>query len=65
MTSLEKHDYEIKCTLERINIAVNKGYWRAVADQTKYLLRLVKDRNEFSRIKKLSKTINDCKITRF
>ena len=65
MTSLEKHDLEIKNTIIRIEKAYQQGAWQCATDLTKYLLRLLNERNNFSRYKRLSKSIKDCKVTRF
>lgn len=65
MIPLEKHDYEIKNTITRIEKAYQQGAWQCATDLTKYLLKLLKDRNEYCRIKKHSKTILDSKIIKF
>lgn len=65
MTSLEKHDNEIKLTINRIQKAVEQNAWRCVSDLTKYLLRIVKERQDYCRYKRLSNTIYDSKVTRF
>lgn len=65
MTSLEKHDLEIKNIIIRIEKAYNNKSWHCATDLTKYLLRLLKDRNEYCRLKKQSKNIfveNDVKF---
>lgn len=64
MTSLERHDNEIKLTINRIQKAVEQCAWRCVSDLTKYLLRIVKERQDYCRYKKISSTIQESKITR-
>ena len=46
MTSLEKHDQEIKKTLIRINKCIENNSWNLVNDLTRYLTKLLKQRNE-------------------
>ena len=65
MTSLEKHDQEIKNTIIRIEKAYQQCSWQCATDLTKYLLRLLRELNEYCRIKKHSKTILDSKMIRF
>ena len=57
MTSVEKHDKKIKETIIIIKNAVDKEQWRFASDQSKYLLKLIKERKDFNRYKKQSKVI--------
>lgn len=52
MTSLEKHDLEIKKTLIRINKCIENNSWNLVNDLTRYLTKLLKQRNEYLKYKK-------------
>ena len=56
MTSLEKHDQEIKKTLIRINKCIENNSWNLVNDLTRYLTKLLKQRNEYLKYKKKEKT---------
>ena len=52
MVALDKHDQEIKNTLARINKCIENNSWNLVNDLTRYLTKLLKQRNEYVRYKK-------------
>ena len=55
MSSLERHDQEIKNTLIRINKCIENNSWNLVNDLTRYLTKLLKQRNEYLKYKKKEK----------
>ena len=55
MTALERHDQEIKNTLIRINKCIENNSWILVNDLTRYLNKLLKQRNEYLKYKKKEK----------
>lgn len=55
MNALERHDNEIKLTLGRINKCIQNNSWNLVNDLTRYLTRLLKERNQYVRFQKENK----------
>lgn len=54
MNQLQIHDDKIKSTINSIQIAINNHNWMKIYDLNKHLSKLLKERKEYIKFKKIN-----------